>query len=74
LGTGRGRDAEGDRQPGSGDNIRRAPLYLLDFTIRWNGLDVARKQEFLYDAWALREFADDASEDSEVREMRPYLA
>ena len=61
--------------PGSGYNIRRdlQLAYLLDFTIRWKGLDATRKQELLDSPWVLREFADEAGEDVEVREMRHIL-
>jgi len=66
---------EGIGNPGSGYNIRRdlQLAYLLDFTIRWKALDAGRQQAALGDPWALRDFADDASEDVEVREMRHIL-
>jgi len=66
---------EGIGNPGSGYNIRRdiQVSYLLDFTIRWKALSAEEQQAKLKDPWALREFADDASEDVPVREMRHIL-
>jgi 5-methylcytosine-specific restriction enzyme B len=66
---------EGIGNPGSGYNIRRdiQLSYLLDFTIRWKALSAGEQQAKLEDPWALREFADDASEDVPVREMRHIL-
>jgi 5-methylcytosine-specific restriction enzyme B len=66
---------EGIGNPGSGYNIRRdiQVSYLLDFTIRWKALTAEEQQDKLDDPWALREFADDASEDVDVREMRHIL-
>lgn len=66
---------EGIGNPGSGYNIRRdlQVSYLLDFTIRWKALAKEAQQENLDDPWALRDFADDASEDVDVREMRHIL-
>jgi len=66
---------EGIGNPGSGYNIRRdiQVSYLLDFTIRWKALTADEQQGALDDPWALRDFADDASEDVSVREMRHIL-
>jgi len=66
---------EGIGNPGSGYNIRRdiQVSYLLDFTIRWKALSAEEQQAKLAEPWALREFADDASEDVPVREMRHIL-
>lgn len=66
---------EGIGNPGSGYNIRRdiQVSYLLDFTIRWKALNAEEQRAKLEDPWALREFADDASEDVPVREMRHIL-
>lgn len=66
---------EGIGNPGSGYNIRRdiQVSYLLDFTIRWKALPAEEQRAKLDDPWALREFADDAGEDVEVREMRHIL-
>jgi 5-methylcytosine-specific restriction enzyme B len=66
---------EGIGNPGSGYNIRRdiQIAYLLDFTIRWKVLDAEGQRLKLEDPWALRDFADDASEDVSVREMRHIL-
>ncbi|MFN8162429.1 MAG: AAA family ATPase [Solirubrobacterales bacterium] len=66
---------EGIGNPGSGYNIRRdlQVSYLLDFTIRWKALAADEQQAKLDDPWALRDFADQASEDVSVREMRHIL-
>lgn len=66
---------EGIGNPGSGYNIRRdiQVSYLLDFTIRWKALTAEEQHAKLEDPWALRDFADDASEDVSVREMRHIL-
>lgn len=66
---------EGIGNPGSGYNIRRdiQVSYLLDFTIRWKVLTAEEQHAKLEDPWALRDFADDASEDVSVREMRHIL-
>ena len=66
---------EGIGNPGSGYNIRRdiQVSYLLDFTIRWKVLNAEEQRAKLEDPWTLRDFADDASEDVSVREMRHIL-
>lgn len=66
---------EGIGNPGSGYNIRRdiQVAYLLDFVIRWKALGAEEQRARLEDPWALREFADDAGEDVQVREMRHIL-
>ena len=66
---------EGIGNPGSGYNIRRdiQVSYLLDFTIRWKALTAEEQRAKLEDPWVLRDFADDASEDVSVREMRHIL-
>ena len=66
---------EGIGNPGSGYNIRRdiQISYLLDFTIRWKALAVEEQRAKLDEPWVLLEFADDASEDVDVREMRHIL-
>lgn len=66
---------EGIGNPGSGYNIRRdiQVSYLLDFAIRWKALSAEDQLAKLADPWALRDFADDASEDVPVREMRHIL-
>lgn len=66
---------EGIGNPGSGYNIRRdiQVSYLLDLTIRWKALNAEEQRAKLEDPWTLREFADDASEDVSVREMRHIL-
>jgi len=66
---------EGIGNPGSGYNIRRdiQVSYLLDFTIRWKAFSPEQQQATLDDPWVLRDFADDASEDVDVREMRHIL-
>jgi 5-methylcytosine-specific restriction enzyme B len=66
---------EGIGNPGSGYNIRRdiQLAYLLDFVIRWKALTAEEQRAQLEDPWVLRDFADDASEDVSVREMRHIL-
>ena len=66
---------EGIGNPGSGYNIRRdlQVSYLFDFTSRWKALPAEEQRAKLDDPWALRDFADDASEDVAVREMRHIL-
>lgn len=66
---------EGIGNPGSGYNIRRDLQvgYVLDFAIRWKALTPEEQRAKLDDPWALRDFADDASEDVAVREMRHIL-
>jgi len=66
---------EGIGNPGSGFNIRRdlQLSYLLDFTERWKVLSAEDQQAKLNDPWALRDFADEASEGVAVREMRHIL-
>ena len=67
---------EGIGNPGPGYNIRRDLQigYLLDFCLRFKAIeDDAERRRLLDDPWALRAFADDASEGIAVREMRHIL-
>lgn len=59
--------------PGVGYNIHRDRQvgYLLDFALRLKALRSSEEREALLDdPWRLRDFADDASDEIQVREMR----
>lgn len=67
---------EGIGNPGVGYNINRdAQLaYLIDFAVRFKGIaDGDERRRILDDPWALRDFADEASDGVPVREMRHIL-
>lgn len=66
---------EGIGNPGPGFNRRRdlQVQYLLDFVIRWKGLNADERRAKLGDPWELRDFADDAGEGVALREMRHIL-
>ncbi|HMO00354.1 MAG TPA: AAA family ATPase [Miltoncostaeaceae bacterium] len=62
--------------PGLGYNVRRDLQvgYLIDFALRFKALAGEHEQRaLLADPWALRDFADQAGEGIEVREMRHIL-
>jgi len=62
--------------PGVGYNIHRDRQigYLLDFTLRFKAIEAREDREaLLNDPWRLRDFADDAAEGIQVREMRHVL-
>lgn len=67
---------EGIGNPGVGYNINRDIQigYLIDFCLRFKAIDdIEKRRELLADPWALREFADSASDGIAVREMRHIL-
>lgn len=67
---------EGIGNPGVGYNVNRDLQlgYLIDFTVRFKQLESDdERRSLLVDPWRLRDFADDASEDIQVREMRHVL-
>lgn len=67
---------EGIGNPGVGYNIHRDRQigYLIDFSLRFKAIGgTDERRAILADPWRLRDFADDASEDIQVREMRHVL-
>jgi 5-methylcytosine-specific restriction protein B len=67
---------EGIGNPGVGYNIKRDLQvgYLIDFCLRFKAIDDHdERQALLDDPWALRDFADNASEGISIREMRHIL-
>lgn len=67
---------EGIGNPGVGYNINRDLQigYLIDFCLRFKAIDSSEeRRRLLADPWALRDFADTASEGIAVREMRHIL-
>jgi 5-methylcytosine-specific restriction protein B len=66
---------EGIGNPGGGYSIRRELQigYLIDFATRWKELAETEQRHLLEEPWALRDFADAASEGIAVREMRHIL-
>lgn len=67
---------EGIGNPGVGYNINRDIQigYLIDFCQRFKAIeDTDKRRAVLDDPWALRDFADEASDGISVREMRHIL-